>query len=227
MKEYSKFEDVDAVLKKAEDILIEVKSKYEQNLQKKITPDDLLVDVKDFVGNLKSSLDYLRKKISKHNFPICETEKDFNNRTTDLKPEIKKLFLKWQPFQNNNWLSWLNTLNNESKHVSLIPQKRVEIKQLEISNGQTGISMSGGASISMGKGCSISIGGAVIPGGQRISPDNDFFHDKRLDVKKTIWVDFKFHHEKLPENISVLKFLKTSFENTKSIIQEVEILIES
>ncbi len=227
MNKYSKFRDINAVLEKVEKSLAEIESKYRDSLQEKIISDELLVEVKDFLGNIKSSLDYLRKKVSKHNFPVCETEKDFNNRTTDLSPEIKKVIFKWQPFQGNEWLSWLNVLNNESKHVTLIPQERIETKQVKISKGKTGISMSGGASIPMGKGCSISIGGAVIPGGQTISPDSDFFHDKRLSVEKTTWVDFRFNHEKLPKNISVLNFLKESFKKTRLIVKELEILIDN
>jgi hypothetical protein len=225
MEKYSKFSDINAVLKKAKDSIDKIEKEYNESLAAQNISDDLLVDIKDYLGNLRSSLDYLRSKISKHNFPICKTEKEFDDKTTDLSNEVKNVIKKWQPFQGNAWIGWFNLLNNKSKHLTLIPQIRKEMPQLNISGGQAGISLSGGASISIGRGASISIGGATIPGGQIISPNHNFIHDKRLRVEKIIWVNFEFDNSdcpELPSNISALPFLKQCFEKITQAVSEIE-----
>lgn len=225
MEDYSKFNDINAVLKKAKDSIDKIEKEYNESLTAQKISDELLVDIKDYLGNLRSSLDYLRAKVSKYNFPICKTEKEFDNNTTDLSDEFKNAIKKWQPFQGNGWISWFNILNNKSKHLTLIPQIRKEVPQLNISGGQAGISLSGGASISIGQGASISIGGAVIPGGQIISPNHNFIHDNRLRVEKIIWVNFEFDNSDcpdLPSNISALPFLKQCFEKITQAISEIE-----
>jgi hypothetical protein len=228
MGNYSKFDDINAVLKKAKDSIDKIEKEYSQSLTTQKISDELLVDIKDYLGNLRSSLDYLRSKVSKYNFPICKTEKEFDSNTTDLSNEVKATIKKWQPFQGNDWIGWFNILNNKSKHLTLIPQIRKEVPQLNISGGQTGISLSGGASISIGRGASISIGGATIPGGQIISPNHNFIHDKRLQVEKIIWVNFEFDNSDcpdLPSNISALPFLKQCFEKITQAVSEIEVAI--
>ncbi|MBI5401433.1 hypothetical protein HZB05_01225 [Candidatus Wolfebacteria bacterium] len=228
MEKYSKFSDINAVLKKAKDSIDKIEKEYNKSLTAQNISDDLLVDIKDYLGNLRSSLDYLRSKVSKHKFPICKTEKEFDNSTTDLSNEVKNTIKKWQPFQGNDWISWFNLLNNKSKHLTLIPQIRKEMPQLNISGGQAGISLSGGASISIGRGASISIGGATIPGGQIISPNHNFIHDKRLQVEKIIWVNFEFDNSncsELPSGISALPFLKQCFEKIAQAVSEIESVI--
>ena len=84
MEQYSKFSDVNAVLKKAKALLDKIETEYKNSLTKQEIPDELLVEIKDFLGNLRSSLDYLRGKVSKFNFPVCKTEQEFDNATTDL-----------------------------------------------------------------------------------------------------------------------------------------------
>ena len=84
----------------------------------------MFVEIKDYLGNLRSSLDYLANKFSKNYFPVCKTELEFNNATNGLDSSLKEVIKKWQPFQNNEWLSHFSILNNKTKHVTLIPQKR-------------------------------------------------------------------------------------------------------
>ena len=226
MENYSKFDNINAVLEKAKKSIAFIEQEYNKSLHDKNVPESLLVEIKDFLGNLKSSLDYLVHRISNSNFPIRNSEKDFDNIKIILPVDIKNVIKKWQPFNNSNeWISWFNLLNNKSKHFTLVPQIRKETPQLNISSGQAGISLSGGASISIGQGASISIGGATIPGGQVISPNSNFVHDRRLQVEKIIWVSFEFDHENLPKGISTLPFLKKCLTNIKKIISEIEMHI--
>ena len=69
---FSKFNDVNAVLNKAKILFEKIECEYKNSLASQNIPDDLLVDIKDYLGNLRSSLDYLRAKVSKYNFPICK-----------------------------------------------------------------------------------------------------------------------------------------------------------
>jgi len=75
MDNYSKFDDINAVLKKAKTSLDLIEKKYNESLHDQEISAELLVEIKDYLGNLRSALDYLRSKVSKYNFPICKNEK--------------------------------------------------------------------------------------------------------------------------------------------------------
>ena len=94
MQKYSKFNDVNAVLKKAKELLDKIETEYKKSLTKQTVSYGLLVEIKDFFGNLRSSLDYLRGKVSKFNFPVCKTEQEFEEATTDLNQELKDVIKK-------------------------------------------------------------------------------------------------------------------------------------
>ena len=78
MIKYSKFTDIHAVLNKVNLLIGKIEEEYEKSLT---------------LGNLRSALDYLIAKVSKHNFPICKTEKEFENATADLSEVLPKLAL--------------------------------------------------------------------------------------------------------------------------------------
>ena len=72
MKKISIYEDVNAVLNKSKTTLSLIEDEYKKSLDKQEVSDALLVEIKDFLGNLKSSLDYSIKKVSKNNFPYLK-----------------------------------------------------------------------------------------------------------------------------------------------------------
>ena len=219
MDNYSKFNDVNAVLKKAKTSLDLIEKKYNESLHDKEISAELLVEIKDYLGNLRSALDYLRSKVSKYNFPICKTEKEFENATTDLHDDLKIVIKKWQPFQNNQWIEWFNTLNNKSKHITLIPQKRKEDARVTVSSPNNGGSVSWGSGVTFGGGVSV-MGVPIDPQTQMPVPNNI------VKTEKTIWVSFEFEHENLPNGISALPFLKECFEKITNMITEIEVLIK-
>lgn len=210
MGQYSKHSDVEAVLKKSEAILTKIEQRYQQLLQTKDIPDDLKVEIKDFLGNLKSALDFTAQRIVKANFPTGNNEADFENRIIKFPIVVQKIISTIRPYEG--WYKEFNELNNKHKHITLIPQTKIEVtRTLEISHNGAGIRMSGGGRIVMGNGASVSIGGATIPGNQVIDVDSSFVVDKRLNVKREVWVDFVFDTVDFPNlstNISVLPFLK-------------------
>jgi flagellar biosynthesis chaperone FliJ len=219
MDNYSKFTDINAVLKKAKTTLDLIEKKYNESLHDQEVSAELLVEIKDYLGNLRSALDYLRNKVSKYNFPICKTEKEFENATTDLNDDLKIAIKKWQPFQNNQWIEWFNTLNNKSKHITLIPQKRKEDVRVTVSSPNNGGSVSWGSGVTFGGGVSV-MGVPIDPQTQMPVPNNI------VKTEKTIWVSFEFEHENLPNGISALPFLKECFEKITNIITEIEVLIK-
>ncbi len=218
MNKYSKFDDVNAVVTKSETSLNTIEKRYIESLHSQNIPNELLVEIKDYLGNLRSSLDYLRKKVSKHNFPICKTEKEFDNATTDLSDDLKHAILKWQPFKNNEWMSWFNIANNKSKHFTLIPQERKEYFKVSVSAPQGG-SISWTSGVTFGGGVSV-MGVPIDPRTQMPIPNN------LVKTEKIIWVSFEFDHADLPKGISVLPFLKDCFIKITRAISEIEIYIK-
>lgn len=139
MNEFSQHNDINALLLGAKESLSDIEKQYNASLHQEEISSQLLIKIKHFLEDLRSSLDYLRKKISKYNFPICETELDVENSTTDLSDSQKIIMKKWQPFNGNSWIRWFNKLNNESKHVTLIPQKRSSMVETCVTHPQGGI----------------------------------------------------------------------------------------
>lgn len=225
MSNYSKFDDINAVLKKAKSTLALIEQKYNESLHDQNISSDLLVEIKDYLGNLRSSLDYLRSKVSKYNFPICKNEKEFDNSTTDLDQDLKSAIKKWQPFENNQWISWFNTINNKSKHFSLIPQIRKEQQTMTAKTEQVSVTMpinSPNFSVHQGDGCQVFLGGVPVKfTNQGIIP-----LAPGLQREITTWISFEFNHEDLPQGISALPFLKECFEKITNAISEIETTIK-
>lgn len=156
--------------------------------------------------------------MSNYNFPICKTKKEFDNATTDLNEELKSTIEKWQPFENNQWFDWFNILNNISKHVTLIPQRRKEDIRVVVSSPKRESSVSCGPGVTFGSGVSI-MGVPIDPKTQMPIPNNI------VKTEKIIWVSFEFEHENLYNGILVLPFLKECFVKITNIVSDVEVLI--
>jgi hypothetical protein len=222
MANYSKFSDVEAVLLKSKDTLVRIEVGYKNALYLQKIPDSLLVDIKDYLGNLRSAMDFINAKIdnSDEHFPICSDKNDFEKRYGKVKGEIKTVLLKYQPFNNNTWIKWFNILNNKNKHVTLIPQKRIETLQTRVSRG--GGSVSWGNGVIFGNGVSV-MGVPIDPRTQMPVPNNV------LKTEKITWINFVFDNsvssEMLPNNISALPFLKMCFEKISLMISELDLYI--
>lgn len=227
--------DIHAVLDRAKSDLNKIKKEYEKSLSDKEISSDLRISIKNCLENIRSSLDYLANQIfkeyckgenSKIYFPIYSDDKQkfekFMKKTySDLDKTNSKIYKTLESLQyyndptNNVWMKDLVSLVNGNKHRKLSPQTRVERKQLHLSSGGAGISLGGGSSIKLGSGASIRLGGKTIYGDQTISVDSSSIHaDPGLDVKRTIWVDFKF--DELGK--SVIPTISKILEGTQGII---------
>ena len=138
----SRKNDIEALFKRDENLLIEIELKYEKALVKKEISYDLQIDIKDFLGNLRSILDYLACDLvekfcqftnakDRIYFPIRNDKTTFDFVIKKSFPglskhcrEAYKILESIQPYfsPKNIWLKYLNEINNEQKHDRLVPQ---------------------------------------------------------------------------------------------------------
>ncbi len=230
METFSIYSDINAVLNRASEMLPKIEDEYQKCLKEENIPDNLLVDIKDYLGNLRSALDYIWHKIPRVSdgyFPIANSIADFSAKISKVDKQYSDLLEKYQDYNQNSWIRCFSLFRNKNTHITLIPQKRVETPSLNIEHNGVGIRLSGGATIQMGRGTSMSLGGAVIPGGQSISANSGgLIGDPRLNVKREIWVDFIFDGSSIssdfPQGVSALPFLKKSLSSVLDIIKELD-----
>lgn len=212
---YSKFWDVNAVLSKAYKLLETIEIQYNKSLHDKEINSDLLVEIKDFFWNLKSWLDYLWNKIWLEYFPFWNSEKDFLNKVKLIDPKLVDNIKIIQPY-NENLIKNFNILNNKNKHLTLIPQKRQETKQVNVSNWYWSVSWWPGVTFWNW----VSIMWVPIDPKTQLPIQNNI-----VKTEIITWVDFIFDNSEIPSldsNISALPFLKKSFEKIIDIIKEIE-----
>ena len=235
------FDDANELIKHAEADMVKIREAYEASLHAKEVTGTLRVQIKNFVENLRSALDFCAhglfdrygsssKAKPKIYFPYATASQD---RATFEKsgrieacipgisasrPDIVQSLLDMQHFGSHGytWLPDFMELTNENKHERLTPQVRRESKELRISGGGASIGIGQGASISVGSGASISIGGAIIRGGQTFGVGNP----PRVEggkVETITWVSFNFESTGRP----VLPLLEAALEATSQIVTEL------
>lgn len=211
------FDNAKAMVKHAHMHLSEIKAAYESSLDDKEIKPHLLIEIKNFMENLRSALDFVanglfakygssKKKSPNIYFPYAfmnQSETDFkkSNRIEICIPglvsrrsDIAKKIISYQHFtdEKNKWLPIFMELNNENKHQRLTPQTRKETKELRISSGRTSITVGQNASISIGKGATIQIGETVIPGGQEFNVEKPPYTIGQAKKEVITWVSFHF-----------------------------------
>ena len=154
-------EDAIELISESKSILNEIKTAYNDSLHEKVVKPKLLIKIKNFMENLRSSLDFTAHYLYDNYganlganepqiyFPYAWKDLDLNGfRTNNLierkipglttnRPEIAVKIESYQHFANdeNSWLPKFMELNNENKHQRLTPQTRKEVKQLNIKSG--------------------------------------------------------------------------------------------
>ncbi len=208
-----RLEDIKVLIEVADEQLQKIEDEYNKSLNNKAINPKLPAYIKNYLENLRSSLDYLANEIcekillktkrEKTYFPIsCENSKAFaahiDKYLSGLEVVNKQLYSLLEEFQSYSKsgiqaLPKLSKLVNENKHNQFSPQTRTERKRLIIE-------FPGGSSITMGPGCSISGGGIISSGGAWISPHGGTISgDSPAQVGGggvrqtiTVWVSFKF-----------------------------------
>lgn len=215
---YSKYPDIEAVLIKAKEQLNKIESAYVDALHSKSIPNELLVDIKDYLGNVRSALDYLACKIQSKNayFPVANNAPDFANKVKDFPTNTISILEGVQSYKSDAWLSNFSLLSNKNKHVTLIPQTRKEVKETRIT-GPSG-KVSWGSGVTFGNG--VSVMGVPIDPQTQLPVQNNI-----VTTEIITWVHFFFDNtnfKSLHGNISALPFLKESFEKITKIIKDIE-----
>lgn len=227
MSQFSKFKDIEAVMQKANGSLLNIEQEYLKCLQEKSIPEPLLVDIKDYLANLRTALDYMWNKIpaiSGDYFPVANSEADFIAKTKNIDAKFSSVLKKHQDYSQAGWLRCFNLFRNKNVHLTLIPQKRSETKEFSVKRAGTpeNIATFRGCTFG-GNGNHISMFGVPMP----IDLKTQFPVDTQgLDIKRIIWVDFLFDGASIsadfPEGISALPFLKQSLTNVSKIILNLE-----
>lgn len=220
MSECSKHRDVNAVLHKARVQLAGIKGGYQQALSLKMVPDELLlVEIKDYLGNLRSALDYsaCKLKAGEVYFPVSNSPADFSNKTTDFPVGAIPIMESVQPYKGDSWLSSFSSLSNKHKHVSLIPQKRTEVRETRVTS-PSGSRVSWGPGVTFGP--SVQVMGVPIDHCTQLPIANDI-----IKTEVITWVSFRFDNTdfpSIPGSISVLPFLEDSLKRVQCIIKSLE-----
>ena len=226
----SRYEDIQAHLWIADKSLERIESSYQISLKDREILPQLKIEIKNYLENLRSVLDYLANEINerycskktKVYFPTsCYNHNAFASYMRRYFPGLqvakKDIYDKFESFQSYvpkapKCLPLFASLVNENKHDRLSPQTRTEKRGLKIDfSGGGGITLGPGARIT-GTGSIISGGHVLDFGGKTISGDSPAEYVPET-IKQTviIWVGFRFDaidREALPflkEIISVVR----------------------
>jgi len=240
-------DDAQELIEYARDRFGEIQSAYEASLSDKEIKPKLLIEIKNFMENLRSALDFTAhglfhrygssastSKSPRISFPYAimnQSEADFrrSNRIdtcipglSSNRPDIAEKIISFQHFSDdrNKWLPVFMQLNNENKHQQLTPQIRRETRELKISSGGASISMGPGASISLGRGSSIRMGAMTIPGGQTFNADRPPITLGPGKKEVISWVSFHFSTTDTP----VLPLLNQALEGADRILSELSVV---
>lgn len=238
----SYFDDANHLVQYSIEHFTHIEEAYNASLSEKEIKPKLLIEIKNFMENLRSALDFAARGLfqnygsstvsnPKIYFPyasLSQSKEEFQKSQridahipglSTSRPDIATKIESYQHFAapNNRWLPIFMDLNNENKHQQLTPQVRKEAKELRISSGSASISMGPGASVSIGRGASIRIGGMVIPGGQSFDvnkPPATIGPGRKAVIS---WVSFHFSTNDEP----VLPLLMQALEGVGGIVQEL------
>jgi hypothetical protein len=241
----SYFDDANQLVQYAKEHFTHIEEAYNASLSEKEIKPKLLIEIKNFMENLRSALDFaahglfqnygsstsLNPKIYFPYASLSQSKEEFQkSRRIDVcipglstsRPDIATKIESYQHFAapNNRWLPLFMDLNNENKHQQLTPQVRKEAKELRISSGGASISMGSGASVSIGPGASIQIRGMVIPGGQKFDVNKPPVTIGTGRKEVITWVLFHFSTNDEP----VLPLLKQALEGVGGIIREFSVI---
>src|SRR5574337_239643 len=182
----SRLDHSHALVKDSEATLTAIERLYKQSLSSKDIGTQLPIRIKNFLDNLRSSLDFVARDIFEKfcvntpsgksiqiYFPILRpsaNQHDFdafmNGRFPLLKDVSPFIYMKLESYQvfrskDNEWLTQFNELCQENKHEQLSPQTRTEDKSVRLSD-EKGRSVSWNEGVKFGPSGSITFG----PGGK-------------------------------------------------------------
>jgi len=222
----SRKKSITALIKKCRDSMESLKNDYQASLHAKEVSEELKIDIKNIIENLRSCLDYIARDVhekfisgtpGRFYFPIRHTSTEFQQAIArdfcdldKLAPGVYGTIENVQPY-NDEWLGKFNRLNNNNKHEDLVEQTRTESKRVTVTSKAGGGSVSWGPGVTFGSGVSV-MGVPVDPRTQMPVPNTT------TDTKIEIWVDFKFRDN----NESVIQFLANSVDKVESLCNTIQ-----
>lgn len=235
-------DQVDALIEHAKTAFERIEEQYNEALEETTIPSSLQIDIKNYMENLRSALDYIahdiyeqriaphrastgKPEISRIYFPCGKTENDFKSGVGSSLPELRNvspnLYDTLEAIQSykvgDNWLFDFCGILNEKKHNTLSPQKKGEKRGLNIDFGGARIRMGPGSSIS-GTGFIGTGTGGVQLQGDTISGDSPA-HRTSGKVKQTIirWISFRF----ADTGVEVLPLLRKALTGIEGLSNDV------
>lgn len=225
--------DVNSFILHSKSKLINIEKQYNDSLAQKTISGDLKIEIKNYMENLRSALDYMARDIHENilgpltkeiKFPYGKNIVDFrsmiNNNLSNLKevsPETYGLLEKIQDFQNIDYsIAKFCELCNEKKHNNLIPQVRIEQNETVIGNA-----------IRAGPGSFVAMHNCLINdipiNSENINNEPLENFDPRLNVKRIVWVSFKFRDT----NIEVMQLLRITLDRISKLYNELYSILEN
>lgn len=219
-----------ALLVKAKEQLAKIESEYNACLKQKNIKDELKIDIKNLLENLRSVLDYLAhdirethcptaKKDARFYFPILPDAPTFVRQVNQwfpglqtAKPDLWEYLESVQPYKkkDNAWFGTFNQLNNENKHQDLVEQTRKETNQIRVTTQNGGQVAWNPENVKFGPG--------VYIGGVPVDPRTQLpIAHENQKIERIIWVDFLFHGL----DVSAIGLLRQSFECIDQIAKAV------
>jgi hypothetical protein len=222
----SRKKSIAVLIKKNRDSMVSLKNDYQTSLKAKEVSEELKVDIKNILENLRSCLDYIARDVydnfisgtpGRLYFPIRHTPNEFQQAISrnysgldQSAPNVYAIIEQVQPY-NDPWLGKFNRLNNDNKHEDLVEQIRTESRRVTVSSKSGGGSVSWGPGVTFGSGVSV-VGVPIDPRTQMPVPNTN------TDTKVEIWVDFKFRDN----NESVIPFLDKSVDKVESVCNSIQ-----
>ena len=232
-----RIKDVDAFIEHASTDLVKIEKQYTHALSQKEVPRSLLIDIKNFMENLRSALDYIahdiyevlikkegEKIIERVYFPYGKTESSFesnlDSNLPDLKilnPNIYTLIKSVQPHQcQDDWLYNFCCILNEKKHDTLSPQIKNERQTMTASTNELSVTMpinNPNFSVYQGADVQVMIGGIPV----RFTNEGIIPLAPGLECAVTTWVSFLFAET----NIEVLPLLRKAQKEISELSEKV------
>ena len=138
----SRFDDARELVTHSEEMLTTIGNLHQQSLEEQLARPTLLIEVKNFMENLRSALDYCAfalfekyghstKATPKINFPYTKLTDDRSKFRSEIversipglltsRPDIVDKLESYQHFGNTgNWLPHFMDITNENKHEQL------------------------------------------------------------------------------------------------------------
>lgn len=233
--------NIDAIVSIFNSSCLKIEQEYQSFLDKENISQTLQIDIKHFLEDARSILDYAAHDIvDTHEiklkndtyFPIKKNLKDFENSINGYLPNLKSKNTELynylesiQPYHHEfAWLGDFASILNYNKHNDLSPQEKTDFFLLTVEQNEAQIQIPDAGLISLGHGAFIKIGDTIIPGNQILSSKSEqiFYLNQKPNVKKERCVDFKFNG-----TISALPLIKKIQSELPVIIEKIYNILQN